>query len=142
MKIFFGLILLFISIIYYENKIVEWNIKEIILDKNYLKSNTFNTKFVFIFNEHNKTVYDKTNAVDRIYGVDKSDINITILNFKRVIIFKKPGILKTIDDSIDVENSYVKLRGYMGIRDKEHKDFYVDKKGMFQIKKQAQCSDI
>lgn len=130
-KIFFVLTLLFISILYYETKMLEWNIKEIILDRNL---NTSNTKFIFIFDDHNKTVYDKTNAVQKIYGIDNDDINMALLDSSRIIIFKESGILKTDNDSIDVQDTYVKLGGYMGIWDKEHREFYVDKKGIFQIK--------
>jgi len=131
-KIFLILLLLFIAIIFYESNEIDMHIKEIVIDS---KSNNFNTKFIFIFNDHNKSVYDETNSVEKIYGMNKNNIKITISNFKRVIILKKPGILKTVNDSIDVENSYVKLRGYMGIYDKEHKQFYVDKNGLFQVLK-------
>lgn len=93
------------------------------------------TNFIFIFEDHNKTLEDYYNKVNKIIFTYEDTVTIDFINKKRIVYIDSGAILKTISDSIDIENTYVKLRGYMGVIDKTHMHFYVDKNKMFQVKK-------
>ena len=94
-------------------------------------SRDIRTTFIFAFDEYNIIVNDTRNNVKLIY-CSRGDI-VTIKNSKkkRNIFLYKGAILKTSKDSIDIEEDYVKLKGYMGIIDKENKKFYVNKQEKF-----------
>jgi len=47
----------------------------------------------------------------------------------RKVVFKKPAILKTENDSIEPNIDYVKMKGYMGFRTDET-NFKVDSEGI------------
>ena len=88
----------------------------------------------FVFSENNKTVEDIYSKVNKIIFTVDGGVSTEIRNRKRIILVDGGAILKTSNDSIDVEKSYTKLKGYMGIWDEEHKHFYVDTDGSFLIK--------
>jgi len=126
-------IVIFIALIFYQSTTSDMDYREISLNNNMVKSKFNQTKFIFIFDEENKTVVDSYNLVHKIHiGLENENkIDINMINNQRLIQIKNGAILKTDNDSVDVEKEFTKLKGYMGIWDKEHTKFYVDKNGEF-----------
>ncbi|MCF6245662.1 MAG: hypothetical protein L3J43_11590 [Sulfurovum sp.] len=119
---------------YYQTKVTEMERRELLLKQTMIKDKFSKTNFIFIFKEHNKTVRDEFNKVNKISFTKNVEINIKIISFNRIIKIKGGASLKTNNDSFGAAEDFAKMRGYMGIWDRKNKDFYVDKKGMFQSK--------
>lgn len=86
----------------------------------------YNNKFIFLFKDFNTTINDKNSSVRKIYHSIFDTIKIKIQNYNRLIYIQGGAILKTENDSIDVQNSHVKLHGYMGEWTKNN-CYFVDK---------------
>lgn len=123
-------ILFFVLVTYYQTKMTEINHREMSLKSN-INKKFDKTKFIFIFSDHNKSVEDIHNQVNKIMYTDGDEIDIKILNKVRMIYIIGGAGLKTSNDSFGAGKDFAKLKGYMGIWDKEHTKFYVDNNGKF-----------
>ena len=100
-------------------------LQDISSNKN-IKSN-----FLFIFEDYNISITDEYNFVKEIRYDIYNDINLQIKNNYRTVYIHGGSILKTYNDSIDVENNGIKMGGYMGIFFNKKINFFVDKNGKF-----------
>lgn len=89
------------------------------------------TKFIFIFTDHNISVEDKQNYVKKIHYSMTDTIDIKIINNHRIVYIEGGAILKTDNDSIDIEANNIKVGGYMGAFYHQKINFYVDENGDF-----------
>jgi len=109
----------------------------IMLNPNNMCINTKVSFFIFKFSNRNIIVKDTNRFIKKIY-INKKELKNLYLecdkNIKR-FIFTEGAILKTDTDSIDIENNYEKVHGYMGVFIKND-CYYVNKNGTFDICKE------
>lgn len=92
------------------------------------------SKYVFIFDQKRDVVIsDEFNQFVRSWGASPDEIKID--DGIRTVIFREPAILKTNVDSVEPHEDYVKLKGWMGVKTKEHTKFIVDNEGVIAITK-------
>jgi len=125
LKLLLFLILLYILILFTNNdNTVKVNLKNICID-------TISSYYTFIFEDRDVIVYDMHNTLKHMF-LNKNDLADRLFincNKKRKIINIKTGaILKTEKDSIDIEPTYEKLHGYMGVWTKNN-CYNIDKNG-------------
>ena len=100
--------------------------------------NTKSSLYVIIFKDKNITLFDKQNALEYMF-INKDDLTnkffVDCSSKQRLFNIKYGVILKTKTDSIDIESSYQKLHGYMGVFMRKD-DYYVDSNGTIKPKKQ------
>ncbi|XGW00153.1 MAG: hypothetical protein ACAF41_14605 [Leptolyngbya sp. BL-A-14] len=89
-------------------------------------TNFAKTKILFAFPTNPTTIWDEYNKLYRIYGALPT--HISVVNNTRVLTFIEPAILKSDNDSIDIEKAYISYEGYMGITTDERK-FLVNSQG-------------
>lgn len=104
--------------------------KTLLLDNTALDKN-ITTKFIFIFTDHNISVEDTKNYVKKIYYIMIETIDVKTIDNHRIVYIDGGAILKTDNDSIDIEANNIKVGGYMGAFYNQKINFYVDKNGDF-----------
>jgi hypothetical protein len=78
------------------------------------KTKATETVYVFRFeNSREVTIKDPFSRITRSWG--GSPISFEIENGVRIITFEDGAILKTSNDSIEPQSTYVHLKGYMGV---------------------------
>lgn len=102
----------------------------------------YNSKFIFLFKDFNTTINDKNSSVRKIYHSILDTIQIKIQNHNRLIYIQGGAILKTENDSIDVQNNHEKLHGYMGEWTKNNCYFVNETLGFVPCKKQENLNQL
>lgn len=73
-------------------------------------------KYIFTWNTTKKVLIDDFKKIKMIYGYKKGNTSIEVKNDVLIVkIDNKGAILKTKNDSIDIEKDCSKMKGYMGI---------------------------
>lgn len=131
-----NILLLVISCIignYIYDKHIKIGLNTVVINVHNLCKNAESSYFIFNFSDRNVTINDNSQAIYKIYtnkvNLD-NDFYLECKNRRKTFIFNHGTILKTKNDSIDIEENYEKIHGYMGILEKNN-CYSVDKNGRF-----------
>jgi hypothetical protein len=88
------------------------------------------TKFEFRYGRKTRHISDPFNQLQWVYGGLPDSITVT--NGQRLIVYDEPkAVIKSSKDSVDVQETYTKHKGYMGIfEDGTH--YTVDRDGIIK----------
>lgn len=117
-------------VIFYTIQVKQVNIKinELINQEKYKKA-----IFILRWKNSEKTIIDEHHKIIEIYGYVKDKTNITIKDKILTVTMSQYGaILKTKNDSIDINKNCTKVHGYMGTFT-DSSNFYISKNGQINI---------
>jgi len=125
------LIFLVIILFLFYPIILSMIIGQTLILKDISSNKNIKSSFLFIFEDYNISIADKYNFVKEIHYNIYNNIDVQIKNNHRTVYIHGGAILKTYNDSIDVENNGIKVGGYMGIFFNKKIHFFVDKNAKF-----------
>jgi len=129
LKLLFFLLFIYLLILCINNDdTVEINLKNICNDAK-------SSYYTFIYEDRNVTVYDMQNTLKHMFFNKKGLVDKLFISCdkeRKFINIRTGAILKSEKDSIDVEPTYEKLHGYMGVWTKNN-CYNIEKNGKIKV---------